>query len=128
MHVRSFPYATLAAMLAVELLFIAFWFVSTALTGKTYHFDPILIAAAPPVVMGIVRGRGARGVRGVTPAVVGLASVAAGWLLLMATGNTPTATFLHAQPGGVPGEVAVAALVGVAAGTRWLRRGSASDP
>ncbi len=74
-HVRPFPFAVVALTVAVDALFTAIWFLSTAVTGKTYHFDPLIIAVAPSMVFGVARGRRARGIPSVAPAIVGSGAV-----------------------------------------------------
>lgn len=99
------------------------WFALTAATGKTYHLAPLIAAAAPGAL------RRALGVPAGTKAAVaaGFAAVLIGSLGILIAGVEPTATLWPGQPGGVRGEVAAFAALGLAIGagtgpTWWLRR------
>ena len=110
-----------ALVAAVSAVIAAAWVGLTAWTGTTYHLAPLLAAAAPGYV---ARSAGwpSRS-RGAVLAVVALAgvAVAGGWAVIVAAGIEPTATLVHGQPGGVPAEVAVAALLGALLGIRQLK-------
>lgn len=100
----------------VALALSALWVGLTALTRKTYHLAPVLIAAAPVIIS-------AGGRRRTTPAsLLGLAAVGLGWLVIEVLDIEPTATFVDGQPGGVPGEVITGSLMGLAAGAALAAR------
>ncbi len=54
--------------------------------------------------------------------LIGWPAVAVGWLVLEAMDQTPSATFVDGQPGGVEGEVVVMALLGAALAAYLTRR------
>jgi hypothetical protein len=100
--------------------FALLWVGLTAYTGKTYHVAPLLVAAAP----GILARRAAAPPRGAFWA--GLATFAAGWVVILVAGIEPSATMFAHQPGGVAAETAafgaLGAAVGAGRGPMWLVR------
>jgi hypothetical protein len=98
----------------------ALWIALTALTGKTYHLAPLLVAAAP----GILARSGPRLRRRATWS--GVATTLAAWLVIAAAGLEPSATIIEHQPGGVPLETAafgaLGAAIGAGRGPTWLVR------
>jgi hypothetical protein len=105
------------AIISVTLIDVA-WLLLTRATGKTYHLAPLLVGAAPGVLL---RRRPSGRLLGLA---IGTAAVAIGWAALVLSGIEPSATIVHAQPGGVAGEVAVLGLIGLAVGAgrgpSWL--------
>jgi hypothetical protein len=100
----------------------ALWVALTALTGKTYHLAPLLVAMAPSALSLVsVGGSTRQRARRLLPAA-GIVTVAAGWLVIALAGIEPEATFIPRQPGGVLGEVVAGALVGAVAGGVLLER------
>ncbi len=107
----------------VALLFAALWIGLTLRTGVTYHLFPLAIGALPALAAYRVFEAKSRtwlpGPISLVPA--GLAIVALAWGVLELLDETPTATFIHDQPGGVIGEVIVLGLVGAGLGL-WFSR------
>lgn len=99
----------------------AVWVALTARTGTTYHLFPFIVAAAPGVISRL-DGPPLSRVEAALTTAGGLAAVAAGWFVLVATDETSTATFVAGQPGGVAGESAVIALIGAAFSAWWVLR------
>jgi uncharacterized membrane protein AbrB (regulator of aidB expression) len=123
--------AALVAGAAFALALAALWVLLTALTGKTYHLAPGLIAWAPGLTFGLLRPeltdgatRRARLGMAAIASTVGLVAVAAGWTVIAVEGIAPTATVFAAQPGGVGGEIVLAALLGALLGARRVARRS----
>jgi hypothetical protein len=106
--------------LAAGVPIAALWIALTALTGKTYHLAPLLVAAAP----GILARSSPRLRRRATWA--GVATTLAAWLVIAAAGLEPSATIIEHQPGGVALETAVfgalGAAIGAGRGPTWLVR------
>ncbi len=99
----------------------AVWVVLTARTGTTYHLFPFVVAAS----LGVMSRLGGAPLNPAEAAVTtagGLVAVAAGWFVLVAIDETSAITFVADQPGGVAGETAVFALLGVAFSAWWVRR------
>ncbi len=107
----------------VALGFAALWIGLTLRTGVTYHLFPLAIGVLPSLVAYRLFEAKSRawwpGPIRLVP--VGLAIVALVWGTLELLDETPTATFIHDQPGGVVGEVAVLGLVGAGLGL-WFAR------
>ena len=118
---RHFAPAALLPGVLVAALAAGVWVALTARTGVTYHLFPFVVAAALPVFARL-GGPPLRRVEAAIGAAGGLAAVAAGWLALVLLDAVPTATFVADQPGGVPGEAAVFALIGAAFGLWWTLR------
>jgi uncharacterized membrane protein AbrB (regulator of aidB expression) len=123
--------APLVAGAAFAFALAALWVVLTALTGKTYHLAPGLIAWVPGLTFGLFRHgladgatRRARLGLASVASMLGVFAVAAGWAVIAVDGVTPSATVFAAQPGGVGGEVALAALLGALLGARRVARRS----
>lgn len=106
------PVAGVTLATALAALLAGAWVLLTAATGKTYHLAPLLAAAAPAAVV-FTQGDG-RLPPAWLVAAIGLAAAAAGWLVILAAGIKPTATFVPGQPGGVWLEVAGGGLFGAA--------------
>ena len=130
-HVRTRPAAhtepaALALSVAAALVATAIWVALTARTGVTYHLFPFVIVAGAGF---LARPGGAplRRMEAVASAAVGLAAVALGWVALVALHETPSATFVTDQPGGVPGEVAVIAALGAVFALWWTTRPRSAD-
>ncbi len=100
---------------------VAVWVALTARIGTTYHLFPFVVAASLGV-MSRLSGPPLSRAETIATALGGLAAVAAGWFLLVALDETSTATFVVDQPGGVAGETAVFAILGVAFSVWWTRR------
>ncbi len=119
----TWPLAAHSGGLLVALLFAALWVGLTLRTGVTYHLFPLAIGVLPALVAYRVFEAKSRswwpGPIGLVP--VGPAIVALAWGVLELLNETPTATFIHDQPGGVPAEVAVLGLAGAAVGL-WFAR------
>ncbi len=113
---EAFPIA-LSAVSAVGATIV--WAVLTVETGLTFHLFPLLIVVAPAFVLALTATNVTRA--WLAAVLFGVPAVAAGWLYLEASGNTPTATFVRGQPGGVLSEVVLFAALGVIAAPRLLR-------
>lgn len=116
---------------ALALLFAAAWVALAAATGKTYHVAPLVIAAAPGWTLRWWHEAAERELSSdlvarvaVLIALMGAAGVAAGTLAILATGTHPTATILPDQPGGVAGEIAFFAALGLFVSARNVTRAS----
>jgi hypothetical protein len=107
---------------AAALVAVAIWVALTARTGVTYHHFPLAIVAAVGF-MSRTGGPPFSRLEAAVTAAVGLIAVALGWLTLVLLDQTPTATFVAGQTGGVPGETALFALLGAALSVWWVRRG-----
>ena len=94
----------------------------TRATGLTYHFFPLVIAAAAPVLPKVLLGTSIPRTIALRLAAAGLMVVATGWATMTAGGFAPTATFVTGQPGGVVGEVTLLALLGAYRGAVYARR------
>ncbi len=97
----------------------AVWLALTIETELTYHVFPLVIVGAPVFILAVTKAN-------LSPAwlpalLLGVPAVAAGWVYLESTGNAPTATFVHGQPGGVLGEVVLFAVLGVILAPRLVR-------
>ncbi len=119
---RSQP-AALPLGAAAALVAVAIWVALTARTGVTYHLFPLAIVAAVGF-MSRPGGPPLRRLEAAATAALGLIAVTLGWLTLALLDKTPTATFVADQPGGVPGETAVFALLGAALSLWWVMRSS----
>ncbi|MGE3961749.1 MAG: hypothetical protein AB7F65_08730 [Dehalococcoidia bacterium] len=104
---------TQPAAFVAPVLVAALWVGLTWRTGLTYHFLPLAIAAAGPLVAGWLAAPVSRSSAYVL-AAWSLAVVALGWSVMVAGGFDPGATFVAGQPGGVPGEVLAFSLLGAA--------------
>ena len=113
--------AALVLSAAAALVATAIWVALTARTGVTYHLFPFVIVAGAGF---LARPGGAplRRAEAVVSAAVGLAAVALGWVALVVLDETPSATFVADQPGGVAGEVVVIALLGAVLALWWTAR------
>ena len=100
---------------------VAVWVVLIARSGVTYHLFPLVIAASVGF-MSRLSGAPLRPLEAAVSTAGGLLTVAAGWLVLVLLDETPTATFVEGQPGGVPGETVIFALLGAALSLWWVRR------
>ncbi len=100
---------------------VTVWVVLTARSGVTYHLFPLVIAASVGF-MSRLSGAPLRPLEAAAATAGGLLAVAAGWLALVILDETPTATFIADQPGGVPGETAIFALLGAALSLWWVTR------
>lgn len=116
---------------ALALLFAAAWVALTAATGKTYHAAPLVVAAAPGWTLCWWHEAAERELSpdvvartAVLVALVGAAGVAAGALAIFGTGTHPSATILPDQPGGVTGETAFFAALGLFVSARSVTRAS----
>jgi hypothetical protein len=114
---------------ALALLSAAAWVALTAVTGKTYHVAPLVVAAAPGWVLrwwheaeGRELPSGASALTSVLVAVIGAASVAAGSLAILATGTHLSATIIPDQPGGVVGETVFFSALGLFVSARSVAR------
>jgi uncharacterized membrane protein YiaA len=125
---RTVP-RSLVAGVGAALALAALWVGLTALTGKTYHLAPGLIAYAPGFTVRLFQ----RDVLEDAPprtrlrmaaraSALGLLIVGAGWAVIAAEGIEPSATVFAGQPGGVAAEVVLAALVGALLGARRVAR------
>ena len=114
--------AHLGVAVVVALAATAGWVGLSNLTGLNHHFFPLVIAAAPGMVAGFLRDDPLSLPEALAASLVGLALVAAGWGALAATGDAPSATFIHGQPGGAPAEAALLAGLGALTGL-WQARG-----
>jgi hypothetical protein len=103
--------AGLAVALSFACLTAIAWVALTATTGKTYHLAPLVIAAAPALLLRADGRRLARGAAALL-AAAGVLTTALAWTVIVASGEEPAATLLPDQPGGVAGEVIVGALAG----------------
>ena len=83
----------------------------TAATGKTYHFAPLVAAAAPGFLL---RATGQRA--GAAAALAAVSTAAVAWAVIAVAGIEPPWTLWSGQPGGVRLEVAASTAVGVAVG------------
>ena len=106
---------------AAALAATAIWVALTARTGVTYHLFPFVIVASAGF-LACPGGAPLRRAEAVVSAAVGLAAVALGWVALVVLDETPSATFVADQPGGVPGEVVVIALLGAVFALWWAAR------
>lgn len=106
---RARRHAPVVASLAVTLTLAATWVSFTALTGKTYHLAPAVIAVAPGWMARVMHTSARAGL----VVTIGVGVVALGWLTILIGGVAPDVTMVSGQPGGVPGEVAIAAVLGV---------------
>ena len=97
------------------------WVALTRATGLTYHFMPLAIGAASPVIATVLGGpaspRMAWGLGAWGLLVTGLS-----WAAMSVGGFAPTATFVADQPGGVEGEVVIFGVLGAAVGARYASR------
>ena len=112
----------LPVAMAVAAALGAVWVVLTSRTGVTYHLFPLLIVAAVPALPRLLWELTLTTRQAAFAAGAGLAVTAVGWLTIVALDVEPNATFVHGQPGGVPAEVAVLALIGAAGSLWWSRR------
>jgi hypothetical protein len=95
----------------------AAWVLITALAdGTTYHLFPLLIGAAAPVVARYVVPDPLSVVEAAIATAAGAIAWLAGWAVLVAIDQWPSATFLEDQPGGVEGETIVFGLAGAVIG------------
>jgi uncharacterized membrane protein YiaA len=106
----------LAVVLCLAL--VGLWLALTALTGKTYHLAPAIIALAPGLVVRADESAGETATSVALTLAIGPVAVAAGWVAIVAAGVRPHTTLFPDQPGGVATEVAVAAVAGLLAGWR----------
>lgn len=102
-------------------LVAALWVGLTWRTGLTYHFLPLAIAAAGPLVAGWFAAPVSRS-SAYALAAWSLVVVAVAWSLMAAGGFDPSATFVSGQPGGVLGEVLVFSLVGAGLSVLYANR------
>ncbi len=109
-------FAAVAAVVAA-----AVWVVLTARSGVTYHLFPLVIAASVGFVSRL-SGAPLRPLEAAAAIGGGVLAVAAGWLALVMLDETPTATFIADQPGGVPGETVIFALLGAALSLWWVTK------
>lgn len=112
--------AALATGIAVSLAVGAAWVGLTAATGKTYHLASLLAALAPGVFLRTAAGRHGWPVA-LLAALLGVAIALAGWGVILAIDEEPTAVLFAGQPGGVFGEVLGGALIGGAIALAALR-------
>ncbi len=104
--------------LLASLLMTAFWIGLTTRNDLNYHLFPATIAAAPAVVLNLIRGTAPARTGSLLLTAIGLGLVFGAWLLLEALEEAPTATFVGGQPGGTRAEAAVLAVAGAALGRR----------
>ncbi len=102
--------------LLASLLMTAFWIGLTTRNDLNYHLFPATIAAAPAVVLNLIRGTAPARTGSLLLTAIGL--VFGAWLLLEALEEAPTATFVGGQPGGTRAEAAVLAVARAALGRR----------
>ncbi len=117
-------------VIAIVGLVATAWVLLTRISGLTYHFFPLVISASAPVVPSMVFGLSLPRRAALRLAGGGLFVVAAGWAAMVLGGFAPTATFVAGQPGGVPAEVVLFALLGAWRGVVYAirpRRGAASS-
>jgi hypothetical protein len=114
---------------AFGLVLTGVWLALTLRTGLTYHFFPFAIAVAPTALARFLDDRPLRYTQAVFASVIGLLLVALGWMILVASGEDPSATFIDGQPGGVIAEIIVIAGLGAIVGTTWaIRRQRSLSP
>ena len=106
----------------VAAVLTAVWVALTQRTGVTYHLFPLLIVASAVLTPKLLWETSMTARRAGIAAAGGLAVTAAGWLALVLLNAEPVTTFVHRQPGGVPAEVAVLAIVGAGASIWWASR------
>ena len=94
------------------------WVVLTAASDgdTTYHLFPLVIGAAATLSARSVAPGPLRIGEAIAGAVVGVAGVVAGWVVLEAIDKWLSATFIGDQSGGVEGETIAFAAVGAVAG------------
>lgn len=115
----------LAVALLASLLLTAFWLGLTTRNDLNYHLFPAAIAAAPVLVLNLIRGAAPARTASLLLTAIGLGLVLGGWLVLEALEEAPAATFIGGQPGGAMAEAAVLAVAGAALGRRlFVDRGA----
>ncbi len=94
------------------------WVALTAASDgdTTYHLFPLVIGAAATLSARYVAPGPLRLGEALAAAVIGVAGVIAGWVVLEAIDKWPSATFIGDQPGGVEGETIAFAVVSAVAG------------
>ena len=94
------------------------WVALTAASDgdTTYHLFQLVIGAAATLSARSVAPVPLRIREAIVGAVVSIAGVAAGWVVLEAIDKWPSATFIGDQPGGVEGETIAFAAVGAVTG------------
>lgn len=100
---------------------VVVWIGLTGLTGKTYHFAPLIAALAPGLSVRLLGSARGSYPLAAEAALVGAAIAALGWALIVAWGIEPTATIVGEQPGGVAGEVLAGIAIGAVIGAAALR-------
>jgi len=100
---------------------VAVWVILTARTGTPCLLFPFVVASSLGI-MSRLSGPPLSRAKSIATSLGGLAAVAGGWFLLVARDETSTATLVADQPGGVAGETAVFAVLGVAFSVWWTRR------
>jgi hypothetical protein len=97
----------------------AAWVLLTAVTAKTYHLAPVIVAAAPGLMLRL-QERGAPR-QALLAAALGGAIALSGGLIIVVADFDLGSTIIRDQPGGVTGEVVTGALIGLLAGGMLAR-------
>lgn len=114
---------------ALALLFSAAWVALTAVSGKTYHLAPLLIAATPGWVLRWAHEADEKPLpeafvpsRLVAVTGISVVAVASGWLAVRAGGADPGVTIVPDLPGGTTGEAIAFTLLGLFVAARSVSR------
>lgn len=107
------PGVLVAAVLSVA------WVALSLQTGLNHHLFPIVIAAVPNALGGILGNRPLSLRSSALAAALGFSLVWITWLVFVAIDETPTATFVAGQPGGAIGEAAAFSVLGTLGGYLW---------
>ena len=103
---------SLLAGAAIALVLSAAWVALSLQTGLNHHLFPLVIAAAPLGLPGVLGTAPLATREAVAGTAIGLAAVWGTWLLFVLMDEGPTATFIHGQPGGALGEAVVLSVAG----------------
>ena len=106
----------LTPALAAGVIVAAMGVIVSNITGLNHHLFPLGLAAAPPIAMRFARDEPQPLGEAALVVAFGLVLIPGGWLILIATGERPEATFVDGQPGGAIGEAVMLAAAGIVIG------------